>query len=307
MYNNTTTYPNNHNVVGGTMKEIHPPDSTNLNCYYNEGDDLEKAALAHIAYNNDETKWNLLKHFDHKTCKLYRSIEPIEKAKDNCSRDLLILFLTAVALTMSEKDLEYYAKNLSKWRISKRFNMTPSLWFWVRFLATGNKRYADKFFWWFNLETKPAQWWTLKLCKWYNVKQYDGDSDYIPQKMSGVKKWLFATTNNSFAFHLSCWQLYVLEKQGQLKPYINYYMRTYLLEMDISNYLCFDLLRTQSIRSSKVVKSILNHRVNNYAPRNDFRWQRFPFNEMCDKYLIKLQPEQMVANTLDKDILTAIK
>ncbi len=307
MYSNQSAPPNIFNVVNGIIKEHHRPEGDNPVWHYNSGDDLFWAALAHICYNNAETRAGLLKHFDEKTGKLYRSLDPDEKKKDNCSRDLLTMFLTAIALTMSIDELRYYANALLKVRISKRYIMTPSLYMWVKFLATGKAEHAEKFYRRFNRETKLPQWWTLKLVKWYNLKEYDGRNNYNPVKPTGFTKVIFSTKNDSFSFHLSCWQLYVMEKMGHPDENVLEYMLNYLLRLDNTNVLCIGLIDRYSRNAALVHQSF-------YSPRCKWRWECFPmsrngvdFGGMCDKYLERLSPEQSQYNTIDKDILSVIK
>lgn len=260
---------------------------------YEFGDDCWRAALAHITYKSSFTLIGLIQHF--KDGKLFRSLNNIELEKDNCSRDQLIMFLTAIALTCPIDDTMYYASHF-KWRISKRYTIFPSfaLYHWVQFLSTNNERHAKRFFKWVKLEVYPLLWITLIICRLFDIKP---TNSFIPKEKNWLTRQVLKIPYFSFAFHLLCWQIYVMEKFGYVDEGLNQRLVRYLYKRDPKNILCEKLL-LRDIRKNTTF-------VENYKPMNDFRWQRHP-DQTCDVYLRELTQEESFYNNIDKDILYSI-
>lgn len=286
MYNNRTLPPNRFNVVDGIISELLPIWEDYSNCHYEYGDDCWRAALADITYKNPETFKSLISHFNGK--KLLRSLR---EHKDNCSRDQLIMFLTA--LTIRDPQFgKYYASKLKKWRISKRYTMTPSLYFWVKFISEPTQKNADLFFNLFKLEIIPTLWYSKKILNYYNVPTQINEKEHFAVRYKGIKHLLISTTYPSFAIHLTSWQLYIVDKLGfEVPKSIKDNLVLFIKEFLPQNYLCLKLLG-EDIDLTKVHE--------NFQPHNDFWWQR---GSLSDIYIRELNPGESRGNSIDKDIL----
>lgn len=286
MYNNKSLPPNRFNVVDGIVSELLPIWEEYSKCSYEYGDDCWRAALSDITYKNPETYKALISHFDGK--KLRRSLR---ENKDNCSRDQLIMFLTA--LTIRDPKLgKYYASKLKKWRISKRYTVTPSLYFWINFITNPTQKNANLFFKTFYIELTPILWYSRKILNYYKVPKYINEKEHLPVRFKGIKHLLISTTYPSFAVHLTSWQLYIVRLLGfKIPNYLLDNLTSFIKEFLPQNYLCLKLLG-ENIDLVEIYK--------NFQPHNDFWWQR---GSLSDIYMRELNLEESKFNTIDKDIL----
>jgi hypothetical protein len=286
MYNNKTLPPNRFNVVNGIISELLPIWEDSENCHYEFGDDCWRAALADIIYSNPETFKALMSHFY--KGKLHRSLR---ENKDNCSRDQLIMFITA--LVIRDKELgKVYASKLKKWRISKRYTMTPSLYYWVKFVSDPNEKNLRLFHKWFKLELQPTLWISRKILRYYNVPKTINEKEHPAVRYKGLKHLLISLTYPSFAVHLTSWQLYVIKSMGFEIPLdIKNDLTLFIKEFLPQNYLCLKLLG-ENVNLIEVYKE--------FKPHNDFWWQR---SSISDIYMRELTPKESIGNNIDKDIL----
>lgn len=109
------------------------------------GDGLYRTSLAYIAYGSKELRESILSSFREFTMinKRNRVLvqgarAPFRHSEDDFSRDQFILAMSALYL---RHDISEYKNIASKipYRLSRRFRMTPTLWFWVKYLEGNNK------------------------------------------------------------------------------------------------------------------------------------------------------------------------
>jgi len=113
-----------------------------------KGDSLWRTSVAYITYGDEDLlkgitqcfrKFDMINKKDKYWYQVSRSSN--RYSEDDVSRDQTIMALTALKLRGQDKILKEITKHLP-YKLSRRFNMTPTMWFWVKYLETDNKWYS---------------------------------------------------------------------------------------------------------------------------------------------------------------------
>lgn len=198
---------------------------------HDSGDNLWRTSIAYIAYTDSAMKDGMLrctKWISPNHVQYYRSFEQTDM---DVSRDQVIMFLSAMAL--SGEDVSKYIK-ATKLRLSKRFNVSVTMWLWMKALA-GNK-FAQKMY--FFIQIPKAKM-------------------YLLWNKSGISNFKFP----AYANHLLAWQIYTLNDDTKYQKSLS----DLVMKMaDEDNYLIRLLLDLP----------VSKEQVENVKPTTDFKWQR---------------------------------
>ena len=244
--------------------------------------------------------------------------------EEDMSRDQTIIALASLKFN-NVKELNDIGLHL-RFRLSKRFIMTPALWIWIRMLCKGGI-YKTLFGLMELIELLPSVLWNkfIRWCLGYD-KQYDMDWYCDVDPNTGLwhnwdgKGWVYdekSDQNNGYklynlhmkrldehllvklfdgtefpeyAAHLASWMIYFM-KDGFLKKILK---KIIIWDVEKQNYLLRMLMDVD------VDKSV----IDNYKSKWTFRWSN-RFNGTC--YTYNLKDESSVYNVIDKDILYSVK
>lgn len=110
------------------------------------GDGLYRTSLAYIAYGDSILKDSILSSFREFTMinKRHRTLlqgarAPFRHSEDDFSRDQYILAISALYIRGDYEEVKNIASKIP-YRLSRRFRMTPTLWFWTKYLQGKNKK-----------------------------------------------------------------------------------------------------------------------------------------------------------------------
>ncbi len=205
---------------------------------------------------------------------------PKHDGKDT-SRDMIIPPI-AVFHKQGNTDISKELAGYVKYRISKRFFCTPSLWFWLKFIQHNKALYKWLFLFFFYVETIPALLYTLAILKLYGVKATHHDElkyqTLIQQHMSDMpwlKRTLLRTTYPPFALFLAAQMFWALDIKCPI-------MAAYTRKVDISNYVC---------------RKMFGEDVKHHSPPpplNDIRWE-CEYSEREPRFFYRVEPENNLA------------
>jgi hypothetical protein len=117
---------------------------THFKEFRGEFDTLWRSGLGYIAYGDQQTKRGIIDCFRPYIIGEHRDINKIKYqvsrasnrfGEDDVSRDQVIMALAALEFNGDIEELQEIAGRLP-FRLSRRFLMTPTMWFWVKYLAT---------------------------------------------------------------------------------------------------------------------------------------------------------------------------
>tara|TARA_B100001173_G_C15976569_1_gene542472 strand:- start:330 stop:1322 length:993 start_codon:yes stop_codon:yes gene_type:complete len=248
-----------------------------------EGDALWRTGLAYITWKDPLMKEGILEcyrsfgenyHFKKKWYQASRHTGRL--GEDDVSRDQVLMSLAALKVNSDLIELDEIASHLP-YRLSRRFFMTPDMWSWVRTLTCQSEKKLKMYtnitcllgimekFVAFNLNKLIA-----KVCGYERnaISNNDYTSRFHYDKKEEWNKLQLKVSKAyymGFAFHLACWQIYTLPKSQ------NTFLRRVLTKMMLrycekENYLCRILLGD---------KTVTWEQVENYQPREGFRWQAY--------------------------------
>jgi hypothetical protein len=236
---------------------------------------LHRTSLALIAYKNPELLEGV------KNC--FRKFDMINYPKgkywyqacrcnprmweDDVSRDQIIMALTALYIT-EKKSAKEIASHLP-FKLSRRFNMVPSMYFWVKYIANEKKLWLNLFSFIFFIEIFFSFIFSF-IGIFLNIKQL-----IYPY----------------YSLHLSAWQLHIIP-ENKISKLIKSMLLKILKNRDEKNYFTRKLLGDNSI--------IKDH-FSNYTPMNSFRWEIY--KKHTKRYIRHLTKSEAAANTIDKDII----
>jgi hypothetical protein len=197
------------------------------------------------------------------------------------SRDMIIPPIACLLKLGNYISAICYAKQV-KYRISKRYFCTPSLWFWLKFIQHKKALFKWLFLLFFYIETVPAILYTLVILKLYGVKATHHDllkeHSVVRQKMSDMtwlKRTLLRTTYPPFALFLAAQMFWALGIKSNL-------MAAYTRRVDISNYVC---------------RKMFGEDVKHHSPPpplNDIRWE-CEYSEREPRYFYRVEAENNLA------------
>lgn len=187
--------------------------------------------------------------------------------EDDVSRDQIIMALTA--LYIQDKDSAKEIASHLPYKLSRRFNMVPSMYFWVKYIENEKKSNLNLFSFIFFTEILFSFIFSF-IGVFLKIKQL---------------------VYPSFALHLSAWQLYILPENKLIKL-----MKKMLLKIlknrDEKNFFVRKLLGDKEITKKHFEK---------YRPMNSFRWEIY--FKHTDRNIRLLSPQEAAANTIDIDII----
>lgn len=260
------------------------------------GDSLWRTSMAYMAYNDNDLLTGV------KSC--FRKFKMINKkgkywyqlsrstnrySEDDVSRDQTIMALTSLKFHNQEELLTEYASHIP-YKLSRRFNMTPTMYFWVKALYKNNKFYNFMFQLLLVLELLISYSITKPLRRWAGFNNTNIYTELKEKKETIIYKIYDSIKYPGYATHLSSWMFYSVKKI----PILSYLLKkvfeweieknSYLLQMLIGN--------TVDIND-----------INNYKSREEWRWSG-KFNG--DYNYIVLNDIEGAGNNLDKDICYSI-
>lgn len=299
-----------------------------------EGDALWRTGVAYIAYKAPQLKEGIL------SC--YRKFTMINKKKywyqaarcndgyreDDVSRDQTIMSIASLKVNGDEEELKEIALHLP-YRLSRRFKMGPTMWFWLRAISGKGKFYTYMFQLLELIEFLPSVLWNKILRKimgwnkeysqeWYcdydqsipfwhfneETQEYEfinegfhwvnnGHklSSYHHKKKNTNKFYKFMNTIEypEYALHLTSWMIYTSEDTFLKK--ILQKLAIWLAEKDN--------LLVRLLMKDKVTQE----EIDNYKPTKGFRWSS-RFDGRSYRYYLK--DDDIINNAIDKDIIVTL-
>lgn len=277
---------------------------THFKEFRGEYDTLFRSALAYIAYRDEDIKRGILGCFRPYIIGEDRKIEHTKYqasrasnrfGEDDVSRDQIILALSALQVNGDIEEVREICNRLS-FRVSKRFLMTPTMWFWVKYLGTGKKSWHSAFAFMQTLE-HLIQIPMTKFLRWIT-----GATKPIPiphNKHSNLpykKGWRFKLYTTigypEYGLHFAAWQYYAAPFGGILGKLNRGLMKW---QMEDSNLLLRILLNG---------KPVTQEEIEAIEPTNTFIWQRRL--DVAIAWIYKLKPEEYQANNLEVDIIKSL-
>ena len=269
-----------------------------------EFDTLWRSGLGYIAYGDEDTKKGIIDCFrpyiigeqrdPSKT--MYQASRASNRfGEDDVSRDQIILALSALEFNGDIEEVKEITGRLS-FRLSRRFLMTPTMWFWVKYLATRKKGWKNAFAFMLTLEHLINIPLTKVLRRLAGATKeielpHDQHSD-LPYK-KGLRLSLYKTLGYpEYGLHFAAWQQYVVPFEGLLGRLNKSLMRW---QMQDSNLLLRMLLDGRKVDQEE---------IDAFKPTNTFMWQRR--NDVSVAWIYELKPEQYEYNNLEIDILNKI-
>jgi len=268
-----------------------------------EYDALWRSGLGYIAYGDEQTKQGIINCFRPYIIGENRVISKTKYqasrasnrfGEDDVSRDQVIMALAALEFNGDLEELKEIAGRLP-FRLSRRFLMTPTMWFWVKYLATREEKWKRRFAFMQTLE-HAINIPVTKFLRWLSGanKPIDLPHDQhskVPYKR-GIRFWLYKTLGYpEYGLHFAAWQYYTVPFDGILGGINRSLMRW---QMQDSN-LLLKLLIGDWIDMRDV------HQV---KATNTFIWQRR--SDVATAWVYELTPEQAEFNNLEVDVLEAV-
>ena len=187
--------------------------------------------------------------------------------EDDVSRDQTIMAL--VSLYIVEKGSAKEIASHLPWKLSRRFNQVPSMWFWVKWIANGKKINL----WLFNLIFLVEILFSF-IFSWIGIGL-------------NIKGLVYPY----YALHLSAWQLHIVPKNWMTKI-TQKILLTLLKNRDSENFFLRKLLGDKSVSKKD---------FEGYKPMNSWRWE--VYLKWTGRNMRQLTTEESVANTMDVDII----
>ena len=269
-----------------------------------EFDTLWRSGLAYIAYGDEDIKSGILKCFrpyiigeDRNPDKtMYQASRASNRfGEDDVSRDQIILALAALEFNGDIEEVKEIASRLS-FRVSRRFLMTPTMWFWVKYLGTRKKGWKYAFAFMQTLEhilqmplTKALRF--LSGATKRIPLPHDKNTE-LPYKKGFFYKLYQGIGYPEYGLHFAAWQYYVVPFGGLLGR------------------LNRSLMRWQSEEENLLLRTMLGGKEVNinefesFKPTNTFMWQRR--NDVATAWIYELKPSEYEFNNLELDILSSV-
>jgi len=268
-----------------------------------EFDSLWRTSLAYITYKDSDLKQaivNCFRRFEMINMPgkyWYQASRASNRyGEDDVSRDQVILALASLKVNGDEAELKEIASHLP-FRLSRRFLMTPTMWFWVKWLATDKKRFKLAYLSMNLIEHLISVTYTKAL------RKLTGATTPVPLPHDKNTVWSFnvngwkaklykAVGYPEYGLHFSSWMIYSVNDQSWLGKLNKRIMRW---QMQDSNLLLRILLDGQQVT---------NDEVEAFKSTNTFMWQRrtdFPLS-----WVYELKPKEREFNDYEKDILKTL-
>lgn len=270
-----------------------------------EFDTLWRSGLGYIAYKDEDTKKGILKCFrpyiigeqrDPSKTKYQASRASNRFGEDDVSRDQVILALSSLEFNGNIDEVKEIAGKLP-FRLSRRFLMTPTMWFWVKYLATRKQGWKNAFAFMQTLE-HVLQIPLTKFLRWLSgatkpIPLPHDQHTKLPYK-KGISFKLYQLIGYpEYGLHFAAWQYHVVPFKGIL-GWINRGMMKW--QMQDSNLLLRMLLGGKKVTEGEIQA---------VKPTNTFIWQRR--TDVSTAWVYELKPEQYEFNNLEIDILKTLQ
>ena len=270
-----------------------------------EYDSLWRSGLAYIAYGDKDIRQGILNCFrpyiigeDRDPSKtMYQASRASNRfGEDDVSRDQIILALSSLEFNDDTEEVMEICSKLP-FRLSRRFLMTPTMWFWVKYLATRKQGWKNAFAFMQTLE-HLIQIPLTKFLRWISgatkpIPLPHNQHTKLPYK-EGWRWKIYQTIGYpEYGLHFAAWQYYTVPFYGVLGKLNRWLMKW---QMEDSNLLLRLLLGGKDLTISE---------VKHFKPTNTFMWQRR--NDARTAWIYELKPEEYEFNNLEKDILGRIK
>ena len=309
---------------------LRKPESWDDPNNFGEGDALHRTGTAYIAYGEEILKEGVLSCFtrvDENRSYYYQAARCYPNyGEDDVSRDQVIMALASLKFNNNMDELKEIGPKL-KYRLSKKFCMTPALWLWIRMICTDSNYYNTLYGIMQIIEFVPAVIWS-KLIRpflkhdteyeldWYMSidpttglwEDWNGYWEYLEHVDSvnnGYKitydnrKYLYdnkflnllsETEFPEYASNLTCNTVQFM-KEGFLKKILRKFI---FWNSDKSNWL-FHLILGEDIPIED---------INAYKPTKSTRWSNHLNGTFYTEYL---SGDDAIYNVMDKDLLYAHK
>lgn len=264
-----------------------------------KGDALWRTSLAYITYGDPELKQGIINCFRKFTMINYPKKYWYQASRcsnryreDDVSRDQVILALAALYIRHDFVELKDIADHLP-FKLSRRFNMTLTMWVWMKYLTTNKRIYSTAHHIFNSLEMLIAIPLSKFLRKKAKVDKYMPPGTYISDE---IKKTFWYKIYNflqlhGYVLHLKAWQYYTSNKKS-LFAKIN--SKLMLRDVEEDNYLLCLLLSENNV-DIETYRSVSNWRAN------------IRFNGDHDGTVWYLNPNEVRFNQMDKDVLIFLK
>lgn len=276
---------------------------THFKEFRGEYDTLWRSGLGYIAYGAEETKQGIINCFrpyiigetrDHSKYRYQASRASNRFGEDDVSRDQVILALASLEFNGDVEEVKEIAGRLP-FRLSRRFLMTPTMWFWVKYLATRELKWKRRFAFMLTLEHSiniPI----TKLLRWLAgankpIPLPHDQHSKLPYK-TGFRHKLYKTLGYpEYGLHFAAWQQYVVPFGG------------------ILGWINKKLMRWQMEDSNLLLRLLIDdwidvRDIDEVQPTNTFIWQRR--SDFATAWIYTLDEKKVEFNNLEVDILHTV-
>lgn len=279
-------------------------NDTHFKQFRGEYDTLWRSGLGYIAYGDEQTKQGIINCFrpyiigedrNHSKYKYQASRASNRFGEDDVSRDQVILALAALEFNGDIEEVKELAGRLP-FRLSRRFLMTPTMWFWVKYLATRKKGWRNAFAFMQTLEHSI----NIPLTKFLRflagvdtpIPLPHDQHSKLPYKEGWRLKLYKMLGYPEYGLHFAAWQYYVTPYGGILGKWNLKLMRW---QMEDGNLLLRTMLKGREVSMNE---------VDMFRPTNTFMWQRR--KDLATAWIYELKPEQYEFNNLEIDVLLSV-
>jgi hypothetical protein len=269
-----------------------------------EYDTLWRSGLGYIAYGDEKTKQGIVDCFrpyiigesrDHSKYKYQAARASNRFGEDDVSRDQVIMALAALEFNGDIEEVQEIAGRLS-FRLSRRFLMTPTMWFWVKYLATRENKWKRRFAFMQTLEHTI----NIPLTKFLRflagatkpISLPHDQHTELPYKKGWRLKLYKLLGYPEYGLHFAAWQYYVAPYGGFLGKWNLKLMRW---QMEDNNLLLRTMLKGREVSMNE---------VDMFKPTNTFIWQRR--SDVTTAWIYELKEEEYEFNNLELDILLKV-
>ena len=277
---------------------------THFKEFRGEFDTLWRSGLAYIAYGDEDIKKGIISCFrpyiigeqrDASKTKYQASRASNRFGEDDVSRDQVIMALASLEYNGDIEEVQEIAGKLP-FRLSRRFLMTPTVYFWVKYLATREKKWKNRFAFMQTLELAIQIPYT-KFLRWLAgatkpIPLPHDQHSKLPYR-KGLRYNLYKLIGYpEYGLHFSAWQVYTVPFGGLMGKLCKSLMRW---QMEDSNLLLRLLLDG---------KPVTEEEIKAFTPTNTFMWQRR--NDLVTAWIYTLDEKKVEFNNLEVDILYSV-
>ncbi len=262
-----------------------------------EHDALQRTSYGYIIQKKDYMLQSILDCFElnskNEIIKLYRQADH-KDGGHTTSRDAVIMALSALFINNDRNILNNILKSL-KIKLSKKFNMSIPMYFWVKNLKDNKQSYLNSVI--FNFFSIFENFFSILFNKildnFLEFKKIDNVKEQNQPNFEGFKKYLYIAYQPDYAHHLQVQQTGT-SKDNFLKK-IN--QKILLSYTEKNNFILRYLLNDKTL----TIDEINNYIYNQYIPTNDVLAQR-RFDGTSNIYLRELTRDEAEYNDININI-----